>query len=470
MWTGWAGLCRCDTIVPMRPFGVIPLALAAVACLPAGAQNAVAQDDPVAVATDHPRLFLRPQRLRLLRRERDRSSMRWQQFAPLVTGAAPLTELGFADALYYQISGDVNAGKEAVAFAIAPGADLRQMAIVYDWCQDVMTAAQKTALARRITQAMAATASDMSVAAVRSRALAAIALYDEVPQTPQKELERIVRIWWERDTAPQLKAGKSVIGRDDAYPLFELLHAIRDNTIIDLRDSCRQFFKDYPIEHLMTYYPAVYEGPDTAYYIGARLKPGEPDLTVAALSRAADLAMVAYDVNAAESQVLQGWAMHDKFVLRGTFGAIYEFLWANPYLPGLSYYHVPLVYHNPESGKLFARSSWDASATWFGYFDGTMQLFEDGKARTLEPQPAPLSIDQAVICFAQSAQRWSVKLGEEEDAVFLVGLTPRRAYEIEIDDEEMFEAETDAGGILSLTLIKGREMGIRIRPRAAESR
>jgi hypothetical protein len=31
-------------------------------------------------------------------------------------------------------------------------------------------------------------------------------------------------------------------------------------------------------------------------------------LTSAALSRAADLAMVAYDVNAAESQVLQGWA------------------------------------------------------------------------------------------------------------------------------------------------------------------
>jgi len=38
---------------------------------------------------------------------------------------------------------------------------------------------------------------------------------------------------------------------------------------------------------------------------------------------------------------------------------------------------------------------------------------------------------------------------------------------VEIDDEEMFEAETDAGGILPVTLIKGKEMGIRIRPAAA---
>jgi hypothetical protein len=455
----------------MRPQRAFCLILATLAGWPAAGQTAqtaqTADADPVAVSTEHPRLFLRPQRLRLLKRERDRSSMRWQQFAALVVGNAPLPELGFAEALYYQISGDANVAKEAIAFAIAPGADLRQMAIVYDWCQDVMTAAQKTTLATRMTRAMAATAADNSVGSVRSRALAAIALYDEVPQTPQKELERIVRIWWERDTVPALRAGKSPIGREDAYPLFELLHAIRDNTIIELRDSARQFFKDYPIEHLMTYYPAVYNGPDTDYYIGARPKIAEPDLNAAALSRAADFAMVAYDVNAAESQVLQGWLLHDKFILKGVFGAPYEFLWANPYLPGLSYYHVPLVYHNPESGKLFARSTWDASATWFGYYDGVMQLFQDGKLTNVTPRPEPLSIDQAVICFAHSAKQWRVKLGEDEEVVFLVGLKPRVTYEVEIDDEEMYEGSADAGGILPLTLIKGKEMGIRIRPVAA---
>ena len=36
--------------------------------------------------------------------------------------------------------------------------------------------------------------------------------------------------------------------------------------------------------------------------------------------------------------MLQGWLMHDSFMLKSTFGAPYEFLWANPYQPGLSYY------------------------------------------------------------------------------------------------------------------------------------
>jgi hypothetical protein len=423
-----------------------------------------AADEPVTVATEHPRLFLRPQRLRLLKRERERSSMRWQQFAALVNGGAPFPERGFAQALYYQISGETAAGKQAVAFAATPGADLRQIALVYDWCQDLLTDAQKSALGARMTQAIAATAADKSVGAVRSRALAAIALYDEVPQVPQKELERIVRVWWETELAPSLKSGRPAIGRDDAYALFEMLHAIRDNTIVELRESARQFFKDYTIEHLMTYYPAEYEGPDTTYHIGANAKIGEPDLRVATLSRAADLAMVAYDVNAAESQVIQGWLMHDKFILKSPHGAPYEFLWANPYLPGLSYYHVPLVYHNPESGRLFIRSNWDSDATWFGSFDGVMQMFTDGRPKMVMPQAAPLSLEQAVICFAQAATKFKVKLGEDEDVAFLVGLAPGRAYEIEIDDEEMFEATADAGGSLPLVLIKGREMGIRFRP------
>jgi hypothetical protein len=216
----------------------------------------------------------------------------------------------------------------------------------------------------------------------------------------------------------------------------------------------------------MSYYPAVYDSPDTAYFIGAEPKPvREPDLRLAAISRAAELIMVAYDVNAAASQVLQGWLMHDKFILKSTFGAPYEFLWANPYLPGLSYYHVPLVYHNPEFGKLFIRSSWDESADWFGYFDGVMQRFHDGKLEVLDPKPgaAPLSMEQAVVCFAKAGSKFQVKLGEDEDAVFVVGLEPRAAYEVEIDDEEMFEAAPDAGGILLLDVIKGKDVGIRIR-------
>jgi hypothetical protein len=425
----------------------------------------MAQDlatEPVTVSAEHPRLLLRPQRLRLLRRERDRTSPRWEQFSALVTGNAPMPERGFALALYYQVSGDAAAGKDAVAFALGPSADLRQQAFVYDWCQDLLTDAQRTSLTAKLAKAISDPPADSSVGTARSRVLAAIALFDHVERTPQRELERVVRQWWIGQVILGLQAGRPAISRDDAYALFELLHALRDNTVLDLREAAPQFFKDYPIEHLMSYYPAVYEGPDTNYYIGATSRGGDPDLGTAALSRAGELAMVAYDTNAAPSQVLQGWLMHDKFMLRSTFGAPYEFLWANPYLPGLSYYHVPLVYHNPELGRLFIRSSWDDGAEWFGEFNGTTQFFAEGKLQ--QPGKGPLSLEQAVVCFAKTGDRFTVKPGEDEDAVFIVGLAPRKAYEVEIDDEEMVEAETDAGGILELEVPKGKTVGIRLRP------
>jgi hypothetical protein len=72
-------------------------------------------------------------------------------------------------------------------------------------------------------------------------------------------------------------------------------------------------------------------------------------------------------------------------------------------------------------------------------------------------------MEQAVVCFAKSGSKFRVKLGEDEDAVFVVGLEPRAAYEVEIDDEEMFEAAPDPGGILLLDVIKGKEVGIRLR-------
>jgi hypothetical protein len=446
----------------MRVLGAL---LAAACWWPAAAQDPATE--PVTVSTEHPRLLLRPQRLRLLRRERERTSQRWEQFAALVTGNAPMPERGFALALYHQVTGDAAAGKEAIAFALGPSADLRQQALVYDWCQDSLSDAQRSSLTTKLEKAITDPPSDGGVGMVRSRVLAAIALFDHVERAPQRELERVVRQWWMGRTVPALTAGRAAISRDDAYALFEMLHALRDNTVLDLREAAPQFFKDYPIEHLMSYYPAVYEGPDTNYYIGANQRGGEPDLRVAALSRAGELAMVAYDTNGAPSQVLQGWLMHDKFILRSTFGAPYEFLWANPYLPGLSYYHVPLVYHNPDFGRLFIRSSWDDGASWFGAFDGVTQLFADGKLQ--QSGGGPLPLEQAVVCFAKSGDRFTVKPGEDEDAVFIVGLAPRKVYEVEIDDEEMVEVEADTGGILELEVPKGKTVGIRFRPAATGS-
>ncbi len=437
--------------------------LAVACCIPLAAQEAA--DDPVTLSTDHPRLLLRPSRLRLLRRERERTSMRWQQFDALLQGNAPMPEPGLAYALYHQVSGDAAAGRRAVEWALGPAADLRQRALVFDWCQDVLTEPQRRELTARLIGGIAQPPRDNSVATARGRAFAAIALFDHVPDGPQRELERLVRTWWRSDIVKNLKAGKAVLKRDDAYPLYELLHVIRDNTNLDLRESDGQFFKEYPIEHLLSHYPAAYPGPETEYRIGAQSKIAEPDLQAASLSRAAELAMVAFDTNGAESQVLQGWLMHDRFILKSTFGTPYEFLWANPYQPGLSYYHVPLVYYNPDFGALYIRSTWDETARWFGFFDGTMQLFEDGKLGPVGPQQmgAPLTLTEAVVCFGQTGRQFRLKL-DEEQGVFVLGLHPNSAYEVEIDDEELFELETDRGGILALLDVpRQREVGVRIR-------
>jgi len=443
----------------MKALGLV-LAALTLAPLASGGQSA---DDPVTVSTEHPRLFLRPNRLRLLKRERERTSARWQQFEALVAGGAPMPERGFAQALYYQISGNQAAGKEAIAFALSAGSDLRQQALVFDWCQDLLSEGQSRDLAARLEKAIASAPSDESVSVARSRALAAVALFDHVPKTPQRELERIVHTWWEGKTVPALKSGRSVVPRDDAYALLELLHVLRDNTNSDLRDNFPRFFKDFPIEHLLSYYPLPFQGPDSEYYIGAMHKPADPDLRLATLSRAAELAMVAYDTNAPESQVLQGWLMHDRFILKGTFGVTYEFLWANPYQPGLSYYHVPLVYYNADFGRLFVRSSWEDTAKWFGYFDGVMQVFEEGRVMAVNPQrtTAPIEMHEALICLGQTAKKFRIRL-DEEDAIFIVGLVPRRAYQVEIDDEEMFESVADPGGILALDAPRGKDIGIRI--------
>src|SRR5260370_30247412 len=165
--------------------------------------------DPVMVTTEHPRLFLRPQRLRLLKRERERTAARWQQFELFMAGKAPMPERGLAEALYYQVSGNADAGRRAVAWALGPGLtpinDLRQQALVFDWCQDVLSVAQRRDLAARLQRGMADTAANESMTVVRSRVLAAVALFDHVPQAPQRELERVVRNWWFGKMAPALK-------------------------------------------------------------------------------------------------------------------------------------------------------------------------------------------------------------------------------------------------------------------------
>jgi hypothetical protein len=426
-----------------------------------------AQDPDFRVYTEHPRLFLRPQRLRMLQREKQRDSQRWRQFALFMAGRAPMPEPGFAEALYLRVGGEADAGKRAVTWALSPAAtDLRQLALVFDWCQDALTEAQSQTLAKKLVKNIESSAGDRSIPATRSRLLAAIALADHMQEVSTRTVEQIIRVWWREQMGPALKAGNNVVPRDDLYALFEILHAVRDNLSVDLREAAPLFFKGLPAYDLLSYYPATFPAAEGEYRIPAVKGGREPDLRRAAMARAAELAMVPFDNNSNQTLVLQGWLMHDSFLLRGTFGVTYEFLWANPYQPGLSYYHVPLVFHDDLFGRLFARSSWEENARWLGYFDGELQLFQDGKVALLNPEIAegPLSLDEAVIYFGRNAQRFTAMIQAGEDA-FVVGLKPRAVYQIEVDDEELVEQSTDPGGILALHLPRQVKIGVRIRPR-----
>src|ERR1039458_3100975 len=102
------------------------IVLAAAFCWICATLAAQTSDDPVAVFTEHPRLFLRPQRIRLLKRERERASPRWQQLETLVQGGAPMPESGFAWALYFQVTANAEFGRKAIVWALTPAADLRR--------------------------------------------------------------------------------------------------------------------------------------------------------------------------------------------------------------------------------------------------------------------------------------------------------------------------------------------------------
>jgi len=307
--------------------------------------------------------------------------------------------------------------------------------------------------------------SSESVRQQSARALAAIALADRLPDHGEAILRGIVEQWWRGVIAKRIDSGQPAIPREQLYWFYEMLHAIRDNLKIDLRESNSGYFKTLPVDHIAGHYPAPFEAPENEYRVPIYAREGEPDLKEAVMSRAAEFAMVAYDDNALESQYVQGWLMQDRFLMKSGLGAVYEFMWANPYQPGLSYFHVPPVFHDASTGHIFARTSWDEDATWIGYFDGHLQMFTGGQVESLRPGAAvkPLHIGDALFLSAESKD--AAKFRVNAEAVFVLNLTPRAHYDVEVDDEELWDVETDVGGTLVLSFAEGTDTGVRIRRR-----
>jgi hypothetical protein len=208
--------------------------------------NLLAQDEEFRVYSEHPRLILTAQRLRLLKRERERESQRWRQFELLVKGGAALPEPGFALALYYAVSDDAAIGKRAVDWALGKTDDLRQLALVYDWCQPVLTPQQATSLAAKIRHLSNHPGVDSFSGP--AFALATIATADDPKHPEEAALSELIQRWWRTPFARSLADGSRVPRLSDVYPLLEMLHAVRDNLKIDLRTDAADYF-----EHLPTY-------------------------------------------------------------------------------------------------------------------------------------------------------------------------------------------------------------------------
>lgn len=438
---------------PLAAFGFFCLL-----CSPAFA----ADEESFHVYSDHPRLFLTQQRLRLLRRERQRQSMRWEQLNRLVSGGAAMPQPAFSWALDYEVTQDRSAAAKAIAAASAPKTDLRSLALVFDWCQDALTPAQRTQFETRLRNALATPPPSSDLPAWRDRILAAVAIGTEDSDLAAKVLRDAVTQWWRGHYAPALGTDTETPVGGALYPLVEILHAIRDNLTIDLRQDRPAWFDNLAAFHIASHYPAPYPAAENEYRIPMYPGGREPDLDAAALSRAAGLSLVAFDNNATSSQYLQGWLIMDRYMLRGPFGAPYEFLWANPYQPGLSYMHLPLVFHDPKAGTLFVRGSWEDDSPWFGLLHGRAQLFTNGAITALETgpgaPPAVYDLGSATIVRATLPIHATTNYAN----VFVIGLRPSSDYLIEPDGEEMREALTDAGGTLDVRFPRPRHTRILI--------
>ena len=234
---------------------------------PAVAHPAVARPEDFKVYSDAPRLFLRPARLKLLRREKERQSMRWEQFEGLWTGNAPFTEPGWPAALRYQIAQDEAAGKKAVAWAAGPGTDIRQIALIADWCGPLFSGTDQNRIFGKLQRSLAGPA-PKTLADARNRVLAAIAISEAQPDLAEKAIGAFFDGFWLAFIA-SLRAAKARVPNADASALMELMHALRDNINFDLRETFPAWFKEYPLIHLMAHYPPPFPASENEYRIPA---------------------------------------------------------------------------------------------------------------------------------------------------------------------------------------------------------
>jgi hypothetical protein len=320
-----------------RRLAAYALLAASLSLTPLGAQN------PLAAQKASPRLLLSASHLRRLERDRERQTERWINLSQRVAAAADSPERGFELALVYAVTHEEAAAEEAIRWAASHPLEYRQIALIANWCGDRLPAEERTIILdaawERATKAQAVLqGSSPELGRYRDVVFLNIARNGVPPPDLQS--------WWDRTMTRAKNQGWAWLYKpEELYAMAEIIIAVRESTRTDLRSNSSRQFETLPTLFLLSLHPAQVEAPSWQM-------------------RAAALALVEVDPNLTSSQFLQAWAMEDARVIRSGPGVAYEYLWANPYLPGVSFYNLDPWSYDPDAGVLYARSSWDKDSCW----------------------------------------------------------------------------------------------------------
>ena len=206
-------MCRYDTIGECECVCAAILAAIPAAWIPcAGA--CPGRPDPIVVSSEHPRFFLRPARLRLLRRERERAVPALETIStPDGRQAPPCLSRDLRSRSITKWPATRTPDGKAIAWALGPGADLRQMALVFDWCQEV---AHRNAIESPGSPDSSA-AFSRAAATRRSPPCGPGAFWlpwssiGAPARRAGTEIDEILHKWWQGEIVPAINAGRELV-------------------------------------------------------------------------------------------------------------------------------------------------------------------------------------------------------------------------------------------------------------------
>ena len=291
----------------------------------------------------HPRLFLQQRQLNRLRKDVERQATRWRHLHKLIENDAAFPEEPLVRAVQYQVTANEEAGNQAKQWVLEMAGssngfqnseDLRLGAIVLDWCYALFSATEKRAAAEALGRGAQSILSpaNQGIDAVRSAVLAAVAAAGDWPGS-EPALETFFEQHWKPEILPALLRGELLNQGFEQIAVMEICHVIRKNLERDLWRDAPDVFRPLPRHLMLQYYPEPLQTEEGLFRRPAAPSAMELDVVrESSLRRIAEMLLVGYEAGWDEYGFLQGWLRHDAYSLNTPLGAVYEFLWVNPYL------------------------------------------------------------------------------------------------------------------------------------------